>query len=77
MAMLMHTRGILVMTPASAMVLAGKSSLDYSGGVSAEDTFGIGGFERIMGPNGESQYIGPETLHAGPSTGSARSLHGL
>ena len=57
--MLMHTRGILVMTPASAMVLTGKSSLDYSGGVSAEDNFGIGGFERIMGPNGQSQYWAP------------------
>jgi len=57
--MLMHTRGILVMTPASAMVLTGKSSLDYSGGVSAEDNFGIGGFERVMGPNGQSQYWAP------------------
>jgi len=54
--MLMHTRGILIMTPASAMVLTGKKSLDYSGGVSAEDNFGIGGFERIMGPNGQAQY---------------------
>ncbi|MET0765642.1 MAG: biotin carboxylase N-terminal domain-containing protein, partial [Blastococcus sp.] len=35
--MLMHTKGILVMTPDSAMVLTGKHSLDYSGGVSAED----------------------------------------
>jgi len=57
--MLMHTRGILIMTPASAMVLTGKKSLDYSGGVSAEDNFGIGGFERIMGPNGEAQYWAP------------------
>jgi acetyl-CoA carboxylase carboxyltransferase component len=57
--MLMHTRGILIMTPASAMVLTGKRSLDYSGGVSAEDNFGIGGFERIMGPNGEAQYWAP------------------
>jgi len=54
--MLMHTRGILVMTPASAMVLTGKQALDYSGGVSAEDNFGIGGFDRIMGPNGQGQY---------------------
>ena len=59
--MLMHTRGILVMTPASAMVLTGKSSLDYSGGVSAEDNLGIGGFERIMGPNGQAQYWAPDT----------------
>jgi acetyl-CoA carboxylase carboxyltransferase component len=54
--MLMHTRGILVMTPASAMVLTGKQALDYSGGVSAEDNLGIGGYERIMGPNGQAQY---------------------
>ena len=57
--MLMHTRGILIMTPASAMVLTGKSSLDFSGGVSAEDNIGIGGFERIMGPNGQGQYWAP------------------
>ena len=58
--MLMHTRGILVMTPDSAMVLTGKQALDYSGGVSAEDNFGIGGYERIMGPNGEAQYWAPD-----------------
>ena len=62
--MLMHTRGILVMTPASAMVLTGKSSLDYSGGVSAEDNFGIGGFDRIMGPNGQAQYWAPTLVDA-------------
>jgi acetyl/propionyl-CoA carboxylase alpha subunit/acetyl-CoA carboxylase carboxyltransferase component len=54
--MLMHTRGVLIMTPDSAMVLTGKQALDYSGGVSAEDNFGIGGYERIMGPNGQAQY---------------------
>ncbi|HWF35227.1 MAG TPA: carboxyl transferase domain-containing protein [Solirubrobacteraceae bacterium] len=54
--MLLHTRGILVMTPDSAMVLTGKQSLDYSGGVSAEDNFGIGGYDRIMGANGQAQY---------------------
>ena len=57
--MLMHTRGILVMTPQSAMVLTGKQALDFSGGVSAEDNFGIGGFERVMGPNGQGQYWAP------------------
>jgi acetyl/propionyl-CoA carboxylase alpha subunit/acetyl-CoA carboxylase carboxyltransferase component len=55
--MLMHTRGILIMTPDSAMVLTGKRALDCSGGVSAEDNQGIGGHERIMGPNGEAQYF--------------------
>jgi acetyl-CoA carboxylase carboxyltransferase component/biotin carboxyl carrier protein len=54
--MLMHTRGILVMMPESAMVLTGKTALDYSGSVSAEDNLGIGGYERIMGPNGQAQY---------------------
>jgi acetyl/propionyl-CoA carboxylase alpha subunit/acetyl-CoA carboxylase carboxyltransferase component len=58
--MLMHTRGILVMTPESTMVLTGKQALDYSGGVSAEDNFGIGGYERIMGPNGEAQFWAPD-----------------
>ncbi|MFN8080911.1 MAG: carboxyl transferase domain-containing protein [Kineosporiaceae bacterium] len=55
--MLMHTRGILIMTPASAMVLTGKQALDFSGGVSAEDNFGIGGYDRVMGPNGQGQYF--------------------
>jgi acetyl/propionyl-CoA carboxylase alpha subunit/acetyl-CoA carboxylase carboxyltransferase component len=58
--MLMHTKGILIMTPESAMVLTGKQSLEYSGGVSAEDNFGIGGYDRIMGPNGEAQYWAPD-----------------
>ena len=48
------------MTPDSAMVLTGKQSLDYSGGVSAEDNFGIGGYDRIMGPNGQAQYWAPD-----------------
>ncbi|HSD24795.1 MAG TPA: carboxyl transferase domain-containing protein [Solirubrobacterales bacterium] len=62
--MLMHARGILVMTPESAMVLTGKQALDYSGGVSAEDNFGIGGYERIMGPNGQAQYWAPDLAGA-------------
>ena len=47
--MLMHTRGILIMTPTAAMVLTGKRALDYSGSVSADDNQGIGGYDRIMG----------------------------
>lgn len=66
--MLMHTRGALIMTPDSAMVLAGKQALDYSGGVSAEDNLGIGGYERIMGPNGQAQYW------AGDLAGACRVL---
>ena len=62
--MLMHTKGILVMTPDSAMVLTGKQSLDYSGGVSAEDNYGIGGYDRVMGPNGQAQYWAPDLMSA-------------
>jgi acetyl/propionyl-CoA carboxylase alpha subunit/acetyl-CoA carboxylase carboxyltransferase component len=62
--MLTHTRGILVMLPTSAMVLTGKQALDFSGGVSAEDNFGIGGFDRIMGPNGQAQYWAPSLEEA-------------
>ena len=54
--MLTHTRGILVMVSDSAMVLTGKAALDASGGVSASDNRGIGGFREVMGPNGEGQY---------------------
>ncbi|WP_433293651.1 carboxyl transferase domain-containing protein [Actinoplanes sp. CA-030573] len=62
--MLMHTKGILVMTPDSAMVLTGKQALDFSGGVSAEDNFGIGGYDRVMGPNGQAQYWAPSLAGA-------------
>ncbi|MBN1606522.1 MAG: ATP-grasp domain-containing protein [Polyangiaceae bacterium] len=62
--MLMHTKGILVMTPQASMVLTGKRALDYSGGVSAETNQGIGGFERIMGPNGQAQYFARDVAEA-------------
>ncbi|MFD0899596.1 ATP-binding protein [Actinomadura sediminis] len=62
--MLMHTKGVLVMTPDSAMVLTGKQALDFSGGVSAEDNFGIGGHDRVMGPNGQAQYWAPDLASA-------------
>jgi acetyl-CoA carboxylase carboxyltransferase component/biotin carboxyl carrier protein len=62
--MLMHTRGVLIMTPEGAMVLTGKRVLDATGGVSAEDNFGIGGYARIMGPNGEAQYLARDLAEA-------------
>ncbi len=62
--MLMHTRGILIMTPQGAMVLTGKRVLDATGGVSAEDDQGIGGYERIMGPNGQAQYFARDLAEA-------------
>ena len=62
--MLMHCKGVLIMTPDSAMVLTGKQSLDFSGGVSAEDNFGIGGYDRVMGPNGQAQYWAKDLAEA-------------
>lgn len=53
--MLMHTRGLLIMTEDASMLLTGKRALDFSGSVSAEDNVGIGGVERVMGPNGQAQ----------------------
>ncbi|RME03892.1 MAG: ATP-grasp domain-containing protein [Planctomycetota bacterium] len=62
--MLMHTKGCLIMTPNGAMVLTGKNALDYSGGVSAEDNLGIGGYERIMGPNAQAHYYAQNLMEA-------------
>ena len=53
--MLMHTRGLLIMTDDASMLLTGKKALDFSGSVSADSNQEIGGVERIMGPNGQAQ----------------------
>jgi acetyl-CoA carboxylase carboxyltransferase component len=62
--MLNHTRGALVMTPRGSMVLTGRAALEASGSVAAEDEVAIGGFERIMGPNGEAQYLAQDLADA-------------
>jgi acetyl-CoA carboxylase carboxyltransferase component len=55
--MLGHTKGVLIMTPRASMVLTGRAALAASGSVSAEDEVAIGGYERVMGPNGQAQYF--------------------
>ncbi len=62
--MLTHTRGALIMTPRASMVLTGRAALEASGAVSGEDEVAIGGFERIMGPNGEAQYFANDLADA-------------
>jgi acetyl/propionyl-CoA carboxylase alpha subunit/acetyl-CoA carboxylase carboxyltransferase component len=62
--MLQHCRGALIMTPQGAMLLTGKKALEYAGSVSAEDNNAIGGFGRIMGPNGEAQYFAADLTAA-------------
>jgi acetyl/propionyl-CoA carboxylase alpha subunit/acetyl-CoA carboxylase carboxyltransferase component len=52
----LRSRGILIMLQNAYMVLTGRAALEFSGGVAAEDEIGIGGYERIMGPNGEAQH---------------------
>jgi acetyl-CoA carboxylase carboxyltransferase component len=62
--MLMHTRGLLIMTDEASMLLTGKKALDFSGSVSADSNVGIGGVERIMGPNGQAQIWVPNLAAA-------------
>lgn len=60
----MRTRGALVMTGQAAMVLTGRKALEASGSVAADDEVGIGGFEHVMGPNGEAHYYAHDLVDA-------------
>jgi acetyl-CoA carboxylase carboxyltransferase component len=62
--MLMHDRGALIMMPGGSMVLTGRAALEASGSVSGEDETAIGGYEHVMGPNGEAQYFAHDFLDA-------------
>jgi acetyl/propionyl-CoA carboxylase alpha subunit/acetyl-CoA carboxylase carboxyltransferase component len=62
----MRCRGALILTNGGSMVLTGRAALQVSGGAGAEDEVGIGGFERIMGPNGEAQYYARSLAEAFP-----------
>ncbi len=53
--MLMHTRGLLIMTDDASMLLTGKRALEFAGSVAGETNLDIGGAEKIMGPNGQCQ----------------------
>ncbi len=67
--MMMHTRGVLIMTDRGSMVLTGKRALDASGCVSADDDLALGGYTAIMGPNGQAQ------AHADDLEGAWRLLY--
>jgi acetyl/propionyl-CoA carboxylase alpha subunit/acetyl-CoA carboxylase carboxyltransferase component len=62
--MWLHGRGALVMLPGGSMVLTGRAALEASGSVSGEDELAIGGYERVMGPNGEAHYFAHDFLDA-------------
>ena len=67
--MMMHTKGLLIMTDQGTMVLTGKRALDFSGCVSAEDDLALGGYTAIMGPNGQAQ------VHASDIASAYRMLN--
>lgn len=52
--MLMHCKGLLIMTAEGTMLLTGKKALDFSGSTSANNNSLIGGAEAIMKRNGEA-----------------------
>ncbi len=62
--MLMHCRGLLIMTKDASMILTGKKALDFAGSVSGENNLAIGGCENIMLPNGEAQIVAEDLEHA-------------
>ena len=62
--MLMHTKGLLIMTDSASMLLTGKKALDFSGSVSGETNTDIGGAEKIMAPNGQAQIRVPDLSQA-------------
>lgn len=62
--MLMHTKGLLIMTENASMLLTGKKALDFSGSVSGDTNIDIGGAEKIMAPNGQAQIRVPDLSDA-------------
>lgn len=61
--MLNHCAGMLVMVSGSSMVLTGSRALAASGGVSETDDTLLGGYDAVMGPNGQSHHVA-DTLEA-------------
>lgn len=62
--MLQHCAGLLVMVDGSAMVLTGHRALAMSGGVAARDDGQLGGYEDVMGPNGQAHHRARDLAHA-------------
>ncbi len=72
--MMMHCKGSLIMVGDASLVLTGKKALEFSGCVSAKNHQGIGGYESIMGPNGEAHFFAPNLIEAAKIL---LTLHGL
>lgn len=55
--MLTHHRGVLIMLRDASMVLTGRRALELSGGGAFASEVEIGGFDDVMGPNGEAHHV--------------------
>ncbi len=55
--MKVHRKGLLIMTPQSYMALTGNEAQKSAGSVAAESNQALAGAQRIMGPNGECQFL--------------------
>ncbi len=62
--MLGHHQGMLVMLPEQAMVLTGKRALALSGGGNHRDDAAIGGYDEVMGPNGQAHHRAADLVEA-------------
>lgn len=62
--MLMHCAGMLVMISGTSMILTGSTALARSGGVPADSDAALGGYEEIMGPNGQAHHVVPDLASA-------------
>ena len=62
--MLGHHKGMLVMLPEQAMVLTGKRALALSGGGTHRSDAAIGGYDEVMGPNGQAHHRAADLVEA-------------
>jgi acetyl-CoA carboxylase carboxyltransferase component len=62
--MLGHHKGMLVMLPNEAMVLTGKRALALSGGGTHASDAHIGGYDDVMGPNGQAHHVAANMVEA-------------
>src|SRR2546426_4024309 len=49
--------GVPDLAPGASMGVTGRAALAGSGSGAGEDEVAIGGYERVMGPNGEAQFL--------------------
>ena len=63
-AMLQHCRGVFVMVDNAALVLTGNRGLAIAGGEPSPTEHAIGGYDEVMGPNGEAHHRATDLAEA-------------